>query len=97
MPTRIPVVHNVDARVHPDAFDYPELLTRQLASPVRWTESVRRLSDDFGVDVVLECGPGKVLAGLVRRILPEASVFTLGEASGREAARAHLSGRGGSP
>ena len=95
MPTRIPVVHNVDARVHPDAFDYPELLTRQLASPVRWTESVRRLADDFGVDVVLECGPGKVLAGLVRRILPEVSVFTLGEASGREAARAHLSGRGG--
>ncbi len=89
-PARIPVVHNVDARVHPDPADYPDLLARQLASPVLWTESVRRLGAGDGLGAVLECGPGKVLGGLVRRILPDLPVFTLGEASGREAARSGL-------
>jgi [acyl-carrier-protein] S-malonyltransferase len=87
---RLPVVHNVDARVHADPADYPDLLARQLASPVFWTESVRRMSDDYGVPAVIECGPGKVLVGLVRRILPEIPVFALSEASGRDAARSRF-------
>jgi [acyl-carrier-protein] S-malonyltransferase len=96
-PARIPVVHNVDARMHADPRDYPDLLARQLASPVLWTESVRLLSKDYAPGVVIECGPGKVLGGLVRRILPETTVFTLGEESGRQAARSFLEGVGRGP
>jgi [acyl-carrier-protein] S-malonyltransferase len=94
---RIPVVHNVDARIHADPRDYPDLLARQLASPVLWTESVRGLAAAYAPDVVIECGPGKVLGGLVRRILPETTVFTLGEESGRKAARSFLEGAGREP
>lgn len=62
-----PVIHNADV----SAYDDPELirdaLVRQLYSPVRWVESVQFLRAQ-GVECFVECGPGKVLAGLVKRI-----------------------------
>lgn len=63
----IPVVTNVDARAGVRAAFLRDALLRQIDSPVRWVESVRRLVAD-GVDRALEIGPGSVLAGLVRRI-----------------------------
>lgn len=64
---KIPVIQNVDAK----SFDYVEnirgALARQLYSPVRWTESVQQLAAR-GVTRVAECGPGKVLTGLLKRI-----------------------------
>ena len=64
---RIPVLHNVsvDTTREPEAIR--ERLVRQLYSPVRWVETVRRLADE-GSTLVIEAGPGKVLAGLTKRI-----------------------------
>ncbi|KAA8984342.1 ACP S-malonyltransferase [Halospina sp. K52047b] len=63
----IPVVQNVTAGVVTDAASIRENLYWQLISPVRWTESVRYMGEQ-GVGVMAECGPGKVLSGLARRI-----------------------------
>jgi [acyl-carrier-protein] S-malonyltransferase len=57
----------VDARRHDDVEDIRALLIRQLASPVRWTALVQALAA-AGATTLVECGPGKVLAGLNRRI-----------------------------
>lgn len=63
----IPVVQNADAAVHTDLDDIRGALQRQLYLPVRWTECVQALAA-AGVSQALECGPGKVLAGLIKRI-----------------------------
>ena len=63
----IPVVQNVDARAHAGLADIRDALVRQLYLPVRWTECVQALAAD-GATRIAECGPGKVLAGLVKRI-----------------------------
>jgi [acyl-carrier-protein] S-malonyltransferase len=63
----IPVVTNVDALPVRDGAKLRDSLVRQIDSPVRWVESVRRLAAE-GVDRALEIGPGNVLAGLLRRI-----------------------------
>ncbi|MBO2519421.1 ACP S-malonyltransferase [Limnochorda sp.] len=75
---QIPVVANVWARPYANAQEVREGLARQVAAPVRWTESVRWLGAQ-GYGRFVEAGPGNVLAGLVRRILPEAQVILAGE------------------
>lgn len=64
---RLPYVSAVDAEPHEDPADIRRLLVRQLASPVRWQDTVRALSAR-GIAQLIECGPGKVLTGLNRRI-----------------------------
>ncbi len=64
---RIRYVSAVDASAHEDPADIRRLLVRQLSSPVRWTDTVRALSAS-GASRIIECGPGKVLTGLNRRI-----------------------------
>ncbi|MDF3981264.1 ACP S-malonyltransferase [Luteibacter sp. PPL554] len=63
----IPVVQNADAAVHASLDDIRGALQRQLYLPVRWTGCVQALAV-VGVTQVIECGPGKVLSGLVKRI-----------------------------
>ncbi|MBO9662710.1 ACP S-malonyltransferase [Dokdonella sp.] len=63
----IPVIQNVDARAHAGLAEIREALVRQLYLPVRWTECVQALAK-AGATRVAECGPGKVLIGLVKRI-----------------------------
>jgi [acyl-carrier-protein] S-malonyltransferase len=63
----IPYVSAVDARPHEEPDEIRELLVRQISSPVRWTETLRALAGG-GIAQVIECGPGKVLTGLNRRI-----------------------------
>jgi [acyl-carrier-protein] S-malonyltransferase len=63
----IPVINNVDVAVLSDPAAIKDALVRQAASPVRWVETVQKMKAD-GVTRVVECGPGKVLAGLVKRI-----------------------------
>jgi len=65
---RFPIVRNVDAGVTTSAEDVKPFLVRQVASPVRWTECVERLSRE-GVGAFLEVGPGRVLTGLLKRTL----------------------------
>jgi len=65
---RFPIVRNVDAGVTTSAEDVKPFLVRQVASPVRWTECVERLSRE-GAGAFLEVGPGRVLTGLLKRTL----------------------------
>jgi [acyl-carrier-protein] S-malonyltransferase len=82
---RIPVINNVDVTVETDAARIRDALVRQAAGPVRWVETVQALKTRE-IAAVIECGPGKVLAGMAKRIAPElasASVYdpvTLAEA-----------------
>ena len=64
---KIPVIHNVDVKSHDDASAIRVALTDQLYKPVRWGETVQNLAQK-GVTRLLEFGPGKVLAGLTKRI-----------------------------
>lgn len=73
----IPVINNVDVAVVNEPAKIKDALVRQAAGPVRWVESVQAMAAQ-GVTHVVECGPGKVLAGLTKRIdgnLVGASVF----------------------
>ncbi len=63
----IEVIHNADVATHADPAAIRDALVRQLYSPVRWVETIHRLGG-AGIATVVECGPGKVLAGLTRRI-----------------------------
>lgn len=64
---RIPVVSNVDAAAHTDPAEIKQILVRQVISPVRWEDSIRKLLE-AGLDEFYEIGPGKVLTGLLKRI-----------------------------
>ena len=64
---QIPVVHNVDAEVAQDLAELKSKLIAQIAQPVMWTRCVDAMIG-LGVDRMVECGPGKVLSGLVKRI-----------------------------
>mgnify|MGYP002653221820 CR=1 FL=1 len=66
-PPALPVVQNVDAQVHDSIESIAEALVRQLYLPVRWTGCVQALQS-AGATTLAECGPGKVLAGMVKRI-----------------------------
>jgi len=63
----IPVVNNVDVLIESDADKIRDALVRQLYNPVRWVEVIKKLSTN-GVDQLIECGPGRVLVGLNKRI-----------------------------
>ncbi|MFO0904810.1 MAG: ACP S-malonyltransferase [Pirellulales bacterium] len=64
---RIPVISNVDAQAHSDPEEIRRLLVQQVVSPVRWEDSIRTLLNQ-GCDQFYEVGPGRVLAGLLKRI-----------------------------
>ena len=68
---QIRVIHNADVAAYDDAEKIKDALVRQLYSPVRWTETVNALVAE-GIAESAECGPGKVLAGLAKRINKEA-------------------------
>jgi [acyl-carrier-protein] S-malonyltransferase len=70
---KIPVLNNVDVEINSDAQAIRDALYRQAFWPVRWVELVQALRLK-GVTRVAECGPGKVLAGMVKRIEPEIAV-----------------------
>lgn len=64
---QVPVLHNADVTSYQHADQIRDVLARQLYSPVRWVETVRVMAND-GVTLAAECGPGKVLTGLTKRI-----------------------------
>jgi [acyl-carrier-protein] S-malonyltransferase len=66
-PPRVPVWSNVDGRPHTDPVEIRSLLVRQVLSPVRWEQTVRGLLAE-GVERFYEIGPGRVLAGLLKRL-----------------------------
>jgi [acyl-carrier-protein] S-malonyltransferase len=72
----IPVINNTDVAMETDSSQIRDALVRQLYSPVRWVEMIQRLSAE-GVSQAYECGPGKVLSGLVKRIDKDMTVSAL--------------------
>jgi len=72
----IPVIHNADVLAYSDINQIKDALVRQLYSPVRWVETVQTAYNK-GVINSAECGPGKVLAGLTKRIVSELPCFAL--------------------
>ncbi len=70
---RVPVWSNVDARPHTDPHEIRELLVRQVVSPVRWEDTMRGLLAE-GVERFYEIGPGRVLAGLMKRLSRKADL-----------------------
>lgn len=81
----------VDARRHRDASELRALLRRQLAMPVRWTETIRTLSS-AGVTRIVECGPGKVLTALNRRIDKQLECLAIEDPDTLAAAKAAIGG-----
>lgn len=71
-----PVYQNVNAKPSSNPDTIKENLIAQLTAPVRWTQSAREMASDGAVQFI-ECGPGKVLQGLIKKIVPEAEVSSL--------------------
>ncbi|MCW8900435.1 MAG: ACP S-malonyltransferase [Gammaproteobacteria bacterium] len=81
----IPVLNNVDVVAASSEADIRDALKRQLFSPVRWVETIEKMSAD-GIDKVIECGPGKVLVGLNKRINKSMASAALVDTASIEAA-----------
>lgn len=64
---KIPVINNVDVAIQDDPSAIKDALVRQVASSVRWVETVQKMAS-MGITHIVDCGPGKVLAGMVKRI-----------------------------
>jgi len=84
-PPTVPVIHNVDV----SAADAPDAiraaLAAQAANPVRWVETIQAFVAE-GVTHIVECGPGKVLTGLTKRIAPDLTALPLNDADAIAAA-----------
>ena len=72
----IPVITNVDAAPTTAADDFRAKMPKQIYSSVYWTQTIQKMAAD-GVEVFVEIGPGKVLAGLNKKIAPEAKIFNV--------------------
>ena len=75
---QVSVLHNTDVAQHSDSSDIKQALMKQLHTPVRWVETVETLANS-GVDTLIECGPGKVLTGLNKRIDKSLELYSLGD------------------
>jgi [acyl-carrier-protein] S-malonyltransferase len=81
----IPVVQNVSADVPDDLDSLKNNLLRQLYSPVLWTASVQKMAAD-GIETLIECGPGKVLTGLNKKIDRALAGVSISDPAGLEKA-----------
>ncbi len=83
---QVPVLHNADVKNYSGAAEIKDALVRQLYMPVRWVETVQALAA-AGVTHVAECGPGKVLTGLNKRIVAELQGLALIDVAALEQAK----------
>jgi len=86
----IPVVQNINGRISKSPDEIRENLLKQLYMPVQWVDSIHCMRD-FGIGRIVECGPGKVLSGLVRRIEPEIECNNIEDGDSLEQARVAVS------
>ena len=73
---KLPVITNVDAEATTDAEDFRAKMPKQIYSSVHWTQTIQKMVKN-GVDTFIEIGPGKVLAGLNKKIAPETTVYNV--------------------
>jgi len=85
------LINNVDVQTETDPLRIKDALVRQAASPVRWVETIRKMAES-GATHIVECGPGKVLAGMTKRIAPQVQSLSLSERASLEAALAAVKG-----
>jgi len=88
---RIPVLHNVHVRSETDPAAIREALVRQIESPVRWVETIQHMAAD-GIQKLVECGPGKVLAGLNKRIDKNTQTLSVYDTETLRLARSAIAG-----
>ena len=88
---QIPVIHNVDVSIAAGPQAIKDALVRQAAAPVRWVETIQTMAQ-LGVTHVVECGPGKVLAGLTKRISSEMQSLAVTDRESLEQAIATVKG-----
>ena len=86
----IPVINNADVAKAGDADAIRDALVRQLYSPVRWVETIQAMEGE-GVDTLIECGPGKVLVGLNKRIAKGMKALPVFDPAGLEKALSEIS------
>ena len=86
---KIPLINNVEAQAIQSAEDVRASLVKQLPSPVRWQDTIMTMSQ-MGIQHFIEIGPGKVLTGLVKRIVPEAKTWNVFDRSSYALVRAQL-------
>jgi len=89
VPPQVPVIHNVDVSTTTDPAALREALARQAASPVRWSETIARMAAE-GVTHVVECGPGRVLSGLTKRIVASLESLSISDAASLAEVQAKL-------
>ena len=80
----ITVITNVDAALTTSADDFRVKMPKQIYSSVHWTQTIQKMVEE-GVDTFIEIGPGKVLAGLNKKIAPEATVYNVFDKGSLEA------------
>ncbi len=86
---KLPVITNVDAQMTTKANDFREKMPKQISSSVHWTQTIQKMVEE-GVDTFVEIGPGKVLAGLNKKIAPETTVYNIFDKASLEATVAAL-------
>jgi [acyl-carrier-protein] S-malonyltransferase len=89
---KVPVLHNVNVQAETDPARIREALVRQVEAPVRWVETIQKMVAD-GVDRVVECGPGRVLAGLNKRIDRKADTLAVYDPASLSQALAAVAGQ----
>jgi [acyl-carrier-protein] S-malonyltransferase len=87
----VPVVNNIDVAVESDPQRIRDALARQAAGPVRWTQVIQAMSER-GITHVIECGPGKVLSGLTRRIVPALNSLSVSDPASLDQALSAVQG-----
>ena len=85
----IPVITNVDAELTITAEDFRAKMPKQIYSSVHWTQTIQKMVEE-GVDTFVEIGPGKVLAGLNKKIAPDAAVYNVYDKTSLDATVAAL-------
>ena len=77
----VPIIQNVDLNVLKSTDGLEDRLVKQICGTVRWRESLIKMVDTFGISTFFEIGPGKVLAGTVKRTVPKSNIHSVGLAS----------------
>ena len=77
---QIPVLQNVNAQASADPEEIKKNLIKQLYTPVLWVDSIKAMRE-YGIERIIECGPGKVLSGLIRRIEPDIACSAVDESA----------------
>ena len=80
MSPHIDLINNVDVAVETQPARIADALARQAARPVRWADTIRKMRE-LGVTHVVECGPGRVLSGMTKRIVPDIESLAINDAA----------------